>query len=96
MASSKPPTKAIRPLSHSPRDGSGDDLLSPASPSAQKDALKASLGLIELMALSGLVMAPAAPEAKLVEAAAQKVGIEPKQALEAFLIIAGFGELEIH
>lgn len=96
MASSKPPTKAIRPKPRSPRGDTGGGLLSPSSNPDQQSALSSSLALVELIEQSGLILAPATPEPPLVAAAAKRAGIAPKQALEAFLIIAGFGEIDIH
>lgn len=80
----KPPTTAIGKRADAPKAHSAGDPLS------------SSIDLLKLLDRAGLMLAPASPDSSLVAAAARQSAITPKQALRAFMIIAGHGESGLH
>lgn len=79
-----------------PRDAISNRTDPPKVPVSKGDPLSSSIALIDLLGRSGLILAPAIPTDRLVEAAAKKNGITADQALGAFRTIAGYGQTDIH
>lgn len=82
---SKPPTNAASNGNQAPR-----------SPSLKGDPFSSSLALIDLLGKSGLILSPAMPSDKLINAAANMHSLSPQQAKGVYLTIAGFGEKNVH
>ncbi|HEY9079622.1 hypothetical protein [Magnetovibrio sp.] len=78
MASSSPPSNAITARAFPPKTQSLDVPLSNA------------LNFIETLSQQGVAFAPAMPEAEALQAAANRAGITPQQALRAYLTILDY------